>query len=73
MPEGGDLPIYPSDIKELLNEIHNTYGQFSAWKLKELTLEEPLWKNAYGCEDSIIPQEKMRTFFKALLVAPHDF
>ena len=71
VPERVDLPIYPSDIKELLNEVHNTYGQFSAWKLKELTLEEPLWKNAYGCEDFIISQEEMRTFFKALLVEPH--
>lgn len=68
LPEEGDFSIYPSDVKELLNEVHTVYGQFSAWKLRDLTHEEPPWKNAYGTGDSTISQEAMRTFFKTLLI-----
>lgn len=39
-----DLANYPPETQELLSAVFATYGQFSAWKLCEMTHEEPPWK-----------------------------
>ena len=42
-----DFSIYDAQTMEFLNNIYNEFGQYSAWKLREMTHEEPPWKNAY--------------------------
>jgi uncharacterized phage-associated protein len=32
-----------SETRELLDEIYEAYGQFSAWKLRQMTRQEPPW------------------------------
>jgi uncharacterized phage-associated protein len=67
-PKYLNFEIYSDKVKALLNEIYNKYGQYSAWKLSQITHEHPTWKNYYKSEDSkIIPQKDLEIFFKTLL------
>lgn len=66
-PEDGiDLSKYEKHVCELLDEVHEVYGQFSAWKLRDLTHAEPPWKDTPL--DNEISHESMRTYFKTQLV-----
>jgi len=52
---------------ELLDEVYSVYGQFSASSLRNMTHQEPPWKNTpQGC---IIPHDLMRDFFKTRIVS----
>ncbi|MEO5372871.1 MAG: DUF4065 domain-containing protein [Alphaproteobacteria bacterium] len=45
-PEATDTAL-EEEQRDLLNDVWNTYGQFSAWKLRNMTHEEPPWRDAY--------------------------
>jgi len=62
-PVDTDFPIYPEETRELLDEIYSVFGQFSAWKLRNMTHEEPPWKDAID-EIRIITHESMKEYFK---------
>jgi uncharacterized phage-associated protein len=73
----GSIP-FPTDFNpdvfgqeqiELLNEVQQIYGQYSAWRLREMTHEEAPWKNNYkaGAMSLVIPKEEMLDFFKGLV------
>ncbi len=66
-PREIDFSKYDSQVRELLNEVWSVYGQFSAWKLRNMTHEEAPWQNAYK-KDGVINQADMREYFKTLLV-----
>ena len=55
----------------LMNNVYRVYGQYSAWKLREMTHREPPWINARkkGDEngDYEIKGEEMGDFFKTRL------
>jgi uncharacterized phage-associated protein len=54
--------------RELLDEVHNVYGQYSAWKLRNMTHEEAPWLEAYRMlPGSVIPHDSMSRYFKTLL------
>ena len=58
----------PKDIRDFLDEIYLTYGQFSAWRLREMTHEESPWKNAYNkVKDDIITDDELIRFFRTRL------
>lgn len=60
--DDADTFDFSSEDKELLDEIFTVYGQFSAWKLRELTHEEPPWKDTpNGMEISHI---KLKSYFE---------
>jgi uncharacterized phage-associated protein len=66
-PVGFDFSIFDSDTSELLDEVYAVYGQFSAWKLREMTHDELPW-----CETpagQIISHDKMKSYFQTQLVA----
>ncbi len=65
-PEDIDFSVYSDDVKELLGEVYTVYGQFSAWRLSQMTHDEPPWKST-SC-DSIISHEKLKEYFKTQLV-----
>lgn len=47
---------------DLLDDVYKVYGQFSAWKLRNMTHSERPWlETPYG---NIIPTELMADFFK---------
>lgn len=60
-----DLSVYDEDMRGLLDQIYEVYGQFSAWKLRNMAHEESPWINAW---DGItgpkeITHKAMRNFF----------
>jgi len=66
-PIGMDFDRYNERTKELLNQVQEVYGQFSAWKLRDLTHEEAPWINSYQKPDCTIKHEDMKEFFKTLI------
>ena len=44
-PDDINMKIYPDEVQELLDDVYSTFGQFSAWKLRNMTHEEPPWNN----------------------------
>jgi len=64
-PEDFDESIFEQKHKLLLNEIFIVYGQYSAWKLRELTHNEPPWKDT--SKNSKISTSKMKAYFKTQL------
>jgi uncharacterized phage-associated protein len=61
--------IFTEKAREILDMVHRYYGQFSAWKLRNLTHEDIPWINAYRkgqCTE--ITQDAMRDYFKTQLV-----
>lgn len=63
-PQDLDFERFSQDERELLDEVANVYGQFSAWKLRNMTHEEAPWasvQHAIPCE---IPHESLAAFFR---------
>lgn len=67
-PENVDLGIYDEDVKELLNEVYEVYGQYSAWKLRNMTHGEPPWRDAWAKgPNTDISNDAMREYFDTLV------
>jgi len=67
-PDNFNLNRIDPNIKDLLDEVYSVFGQFSAWKLRNMTHEEPPWKEAWETNDKIISEDSMKSYFKTLLV-----
>jgi uncharacterized phage-associated protein len=65
IPKIPDFSIYTPEIRELLDEIYNVFGQFSAWKLRNLTHDEPPYLQTKPGEE--ISRECMKEYFKTQL------
>lgn len=68
IPDDIDLSIYEPATQEFLNEVYSVYGQYSAWKLRNMTHEEPPWKEAYKAGASIISHDSMKAYFATLVI-----
>lgn len=64
-PDGFDLTCIPQSERDVVDEVHTVYGQFSAWRLRELTHDESPWRKNYraGVYGIVIPHEDLREFF----------
>lgn len=60
-----DYDKFSEEERELLDEVYECFGQFSAWKLKKLSHEEPPWKDYKG---TIIPNDAMAEYFKTQVI-----
>ncbi len=62
------------DQIELINEVHEGYGQFSAWKLRNMTHSEAPWKKVYkkGVLNLVIPQDLIKDFFTREVLVDED-
>lgn len=65
-PPNIDLSSYTPETQELLDEVNSVFGQFSAWKLRDMTHNEPPWKEAISSRGTIT-QESMKEYFKTQL------
>ncbi|AFY70517.1 hypothetical protein Pse7367_2254 [Thalassoporum mexicanum PCC 7367] len=65
-PEDFNLEVFKPEVLELLEDVQKIYGQFSAWKLKNMTYEELPWSSTETGQ--IISYQKMKEYFKTLLV-----
>lgn len=61
-PDNMDFSIYSKDTRELLNEVYSVFGQFSAWKLRSMTHQEPPWVDAAG-QAGVISHGSMKEYF----------
>ena len=58
-----DLKVskFTDEEQDVLVSVYKTFGQFSAWKLRDMTRTEDPWKNVKM--DDIITKESIRAFF----------
>jgi uncharacterized phage-associated protein len=63
-PVGFDPVTIDVDTRSLLDEVSSVYGQFSAWRLREMTHAEPPWKDSPS--QAVISQAAMEAYFKTL-------
>lgn len=62
-PDDFDPTIFAMADIELMNDVYDHYGQFSGWKLRDMTHSEPPWINAYNTASKVITLDALRTFF----------
>lgn len=68
VPEDFEAERYLShEERELLDEVWDVYGQFSAWKLRNMTHEEAPWCDTERSD--VIPVDLMRAFFRTRVAA----
>jgi uncharacterized phage-associated protein len=63
-PAHFDPQDYPPEVRELLDAVYQIYGQFTAWKLRDLTHQEPPWRDTP--RQGEIQRESLRAFFETL-------
>lgn len=49
--------------RKILEEVYDVFGQYSAWKLRNMTHEETPWQNTR--KNDCIPNELIKEYFKA--------
>ena len=52
-----------ADKFSLIEEVYEVFGQYSAWKLRNMTHEEPTWKS-HEMYAGVIPKPEMQEYFK---------
>ena len=57
-----DFSKFSDNENELLTEVYDAFGQYSAWKLRNMTHQETPWKDTE--QNSVIPKEKIKDYFK---------
>jgi len=70
-PTDIDFDIYSDEVTELLDEVYDVFGQFSAWKLRNMTHEEPPWEKSKK-HAGIISKSSMKEYFKTLVIGEDD-
>lgn len=65
-PEYIDFSIYDEKTKSLLDEVYSVFGQFAAWKLRNMTHEEYPWKLA-AQNSGKISHQSLKKYFKTQL------
>lgn len=63
-----DLSIFTNEQLELLDEVNETFGQYSAWRLRNMTHEESPWLEKEETA-GIIEKSTMMEFYKTRLRA----
>ena len=65
-PEYINFSIYDDETKSMLDEVYCVFGQFAAWKLRNMTQAEYPWKlAAQNC--GTITHQSMQKYFKTQL------
>ena len=81
LPEPDSAPDLPEDIRELLGEVLDVYGNLSAKYLEELVCKESPWKEARDGlppevrSENVIRKQMMADYYKELyhISADEDF
>jgi len=60
--EDFDSSAYSDEERELLTSVYNEFGQFSAWKLRNMTREEEPWLNTP--QTQIISKAAIKKYFE---------
>ncbi|CAN5716248.1 DUF4065 domain-containing protein [soil metagenome] len=65
IPSPATLPKFDKKTTGFLDEIYKVFGQFSAWKLRNLTHDEPPWKETR--QSNKITHKALSDYFKTQL------
>ena len=66
--KGFNIQNLPKEITEFLDDIYAEFGQYSAWRLRDMTHAETPWLSSYNKKkDDIISDDEMKKFFKTRL------
>ena len=57
-----DFSEFTPQENELLTEVYDVFGQYSAWKLRNMTHQETPWRTTK--QNSVIQQQKIKEYFK---------
>jgi len=60
-----DFSTHPTDSVKLLEDVYKEFGQYSAWRLRDMTHDEPPWKDTPL--NTVIPHKLMSDYFKTQL------
>lgn len=60
--ESFDFDIFDLETQNILKEVYDYFGQYSAWKLRNMTHAETPWVNA--CINGVISNDSIRDYFK---------
>ena len=66
VPPNFDVSSLDNEEFELLEEVFEVFGQYSAWKLRNMTHEESPWLN-HEVNAGVIPLTEMTEYFKSRL------
>ena len=58
-----DISTLTKEEFELIEEVYDVFGQYSAWKLRNMTHEESPWLE-YEASAGVIPQKVITEYFK---------
>ncbi len=64
-PEEFDPVVFDDQTRDLLEEVFEVYGQYSAWGLRNLTHDEPPWRDT--ARNAEIPPSMMAEYFASTL------
>jgi len=70
-PAHFDPDGYDRAAAQLLDEVYDVFGQYSAWKLRNMTHEDRPWIDAYqnGERNRVISHAALRDYFKDYVTA----
>lgn len=64
IPQDIDFDKFDIDTKEFLDDVYSVFGQYSAWKLREMTHKEPPWSEAYSTgSNTVISHKALKEYF----------
>lgn len=68
-PTGFNPSKLPKRARDVLDEVHKVFGQFAAWRLREMTHSEPPWKNTFrqGKKNIRIPHAALKSYFDTIV------
>lgn len=65
IPHNFDETIFTGHSANLLDQVYCSYGQFTAWKLRDMTHEETPWQISYEKgKNTIIKTDLLKSFFQ---------
>jgi uncharacterized phage-associated protein len=70
VPEDFKVEVLSQDVRDFLDEVYLIVGQFSAWKLREMTHSESPWVNTWNQGagvNSEITADALSEYFKPLV------
>ena len=63
-----DLESYEPADRKILDDVYDFYGQYSAWRLRQMTHGEAPWREAYEADaNHVIPLDSLTRFFSDLV------
>ncbi len=66
LDEDVEFEEFDENTRDILNDVYQVYGQFSAWKLRNMTHDEPPWANTSPGE--VITHHQLSEFFETRVI-----